>query len=88
MLIIWVQYGQSIAFFNKSDDGCDSIGLVYGMLEMSRKESSEEYFFSRNKRNDSVTVHKGIKIAFNKNIWKDDGLGELNIFLDGHSPGI
>ena len=55
---------------------------------MSRKESSEEYFFSRNKRNDSVTVHKGIKIAFNKNIWRYDVPGDINIFMDGQSPGI
>ena len=88
MLIIWVQSGQIIAFFNKSDDGCDSIGLVYVIIEMSRKESSEESFFYRNKVNDSGTVHKGIKIAFNKNIWRYDVLGDLNIFMDGQSPGI
>ena len=36
----------------------------------------------------SGTGHKDLKIELNQNIWIDDGLEEINIFLGGHSPGI
>ena len=44
--------------------------------------------FVVHKVNDSETGHKDPKIVFNKNIWRDDSIGEINIFLGGKSPGI
>ena len=39
------------------------------------------------KGTDSGTGHKELKIDLNQNIWRDDGLEEINIFLGGQSPG-
>ena len=58
------------------------------MVAVILKEASVKILFTSQKGNYIGTGHKELKIAFNKNIWSDDGLGEINIFLDGHSPGI
>ena len=55
---------------------------------MSWKEASEQILFSIQKGTDSGIAHKYIKIDFNQNIGRYDGLGELNIFTGGHSPEI
>ena len=44
--------------------------------------------FSRHKGTDSRTGRNDLKIVFNKTIWRDDSLGELNIYLDGEIPVI
>ena len=44
--------------------------------------------FSNQKGTDSGIVHKVLNIAPNKSIERDNGLGDLNIFLGGQSPGI
>ena len=36
----------------------------------------------------SGTGHKELKTESNHNIWRDDGLEDINIFLGGQSPGI
>ena len=40
------------------------------------------------KGTDSGTGHKELKIELNTNIWRDDGLEDINNFLDDQSPGI
>ena len=47
-----------------------------------------QILFVNQKWTASGTINKDINIAFNQNIWRDDGLGEINIFLYGHIPGI
>ena len=44
--------------------------------------------FAIQKGTNSGTVHKDLKIVFNKNIGDYDRLVEINVFLGGQSPGI
>ena len=39
------------------------------------------------KETGSGTGHKELKIELNQNIWRDDGLEDINIFLSGQSSG-
>ena len=55
---------------------------------MILKEASEQLFFAIYKGTDIATGHNDVKIASNQNIWRDDGLGGLNMFLDDHIPGV
>ena len=79
-LIVWVQDGRTIAVSNKFGDGYDSIRLVDVIIPMSWKEAIEQSLFDIQKGTGSQTIHKELKIVFNQNIWRDDGLGDINIF--------
>ena len=88
VLWIWVQGVWFVAVFKKFGNGYDSIKLVDGIISVRWKESSEKYCLTYKNVTDSVTEHDKLNIMLNNNICRYDRLEEINIFLDGKSPGI
>ena len=86
--IIWVQDVWGIAIFNRLSYGLNNILLIDGIISVIWKDANEELLISRQKGTDGGTVHKKLKIELNQHIWTDDSIEDINIFLDGQSPGI
>ena len=55
---------------------------------MILRKASEKLFFAIQIGTGSGKGHEELKIAFNTNIWRDDGLVDLNIFMNVQIPGI